>query len=603
MKNKQKRINELVSEINKHDELYWKKNEPVISDVEYDKLVTELALLDPANNLLSKVHSSVASNKKIQHKIPMLSLDKVYSFEDLVKWCSKVARSKDEVFRVELKYDGVSGDLRDGVLATRGDGIVGEDVTDKLPLIKIISTTDSKDVRGEIVFTKIDFQVNKNRVTRKGGEPYKNERNAVGGILNRDDIDTNVGQILTLVDFRHMGTQLTFDKITGLGEEGLIKIENNMRNLIFPVDGIVFKIADLVYAESLGSTRHHSKSQVAYKFSNPFEFSEIESLTWSVGKHTITPIAHIKPIQLSGVTIKNVNLHNMKNIRDLDIHIGDTLKVERAGDVIPYATGIQQGQERGRIDITHCPSCGYLVEYREPEIVCINPNCPGMHLVNLMDSVVRIGIERLGEPTLTKMIETLDVHNLIDIFSLTKEDIIKLDGFAKSSTDNLFNEIQRVKKGGVFEWQILSCLNLEGIGTSLSQDLLKKSCLKEIRKYSIEQFQFIQGIGPERAKILCTGLKENESYIDNLLHILPIKQNEVKGDLIKICFTGKFPEKKSYYYDLIKNRGFEIWEKVTKDLDILVVSDPSKGSNKQKKAEKLGVKIISVEDLLKNINE
>lgn len=595
------RINELSSEITKHDKLYWEKSNPIISDIEYDKLVNELKLLDPSNELIVKVHTPVSNEKKIRHKIPMLSLDKVYSFEDLVKWCRKVARSKSELFRNEVKYDGVSGDLRDGVLATRGNGIVGEDVSDTLRLIKIISITGDADVRGEILFTKSSFEKNKHLVVRKGGEVYKNERNAVSGILSRDDVDYTIGKVLTLVDFRYLGITLNLDDIEKLGEEGLRQVEEHVQGLDFPADGLVFKIDDQDYAQQLGSTRHHSKSEIAFKFANPFVFSELKGVTWSVGKHTITPVAQVEPVEVSGVIIQNPNLHNMKNIRDMGIYIGDTLKIERAGDVIPFVVGVREGQKRTYIDITECPVCGSRVKYEEPEMVCVNPYCPGKHLVTLMDAVIRIGIERLGEPTLRKMIITLSVYDLLDIFNLTKDQIILLEGFAESSTNNLFDEIQKVKDNGVFEWQILASVNLEGIGRSLSADLLEGRSLEEIRKYTIDQFETIQGIGPERAKVLFNGLKDNEEYIDALLKILPIKNIEATGDLIKICFTGKFPEKKSHYYDLIKNKGYDIWEKVTKDLDILVVADPNKGSGKQKKAENLGIKVVSIEELLNNL--
>lgn len=592
------RINELVKEITKHDNLYWEKSSPIISDPEYDKLVNELRKLDPTNNLIFRVHTPKTTGKKVQHKIPMLSLDKVYTYQDLVKWCKKVARTKDEVFKVQPKYDGVSGDLRDGILATRGDGFIGEDVTDKLPLIRILTenSKNSKNTRGEILFSKSDFS--KTNLVRKGGESYKNERNAVGGILNRDDIDMSVGKVLTLVDFNLLSRHLSLTEIENLGEDGLKEIESDIQDLDFPVDGIVFKLADEDYGNSLGSTRHHLKSATAFKFANPFKFSKLIGITWSVGKHTITPIGRVEPIEISGVIVKNVSLHNLKNIRDLDIHIGDELRIERAGDVIPYATGVAQGQEREWIYITDCPVCGFPVKYVDPEILCVNPNCNGKHLVTLLDSVTRIGIEHLGEPTLRKMVNTLGVYDLTDIFSLTKDDIIKLEGFAKSATDILFNEIQKVKKEGVFEWQILAALNLEGIGRSLSNDLLKDRTLNELRNYTISQFESIQGIGPERAKILFHGLRDSSQYIDQLLEIIPIKNSEPEKDLIKICFTGKFPEKKAYYYDLIKDKGFNVWEKVTKELDILVVADPSKLSGKQKKAEKLGIKVMSIEDLL-----
>lgn len=595
------RIKKLESEIRFHNHLYWDENEIAIDDRKYDELVNELKLLDPTNDLINKVHSSVKSDDKVHHNIPMLSMEKVYNYEDLLKWCTKVSRSTREIFRVEPKYDGVSGDFTDGVLSTRGDGFIGENVTDKLPLIEIVgSNIDTQNVRGEIIFTKSNFKKNRDIVLRKDGSKYKNERNAVGGILNRDDIDSKIGNILTMVDFNIPFYKFTLNEIIEGEKNGTLKsVEGVILNEDYPADGIVFKIDDENYAKSLGSTSHHLKSAMALKFVNPFGFSKLIKIIWSVGKHTITPIGRVEEVEVNDIIIKNVNLHNMKNIRDMDIHIGDTLKIERAGDVIPFATKVIPGKERTFIVITACPSCGHDVIYKDPEIVCSNPDCPGKHLMRLMDSVTRIGIERLGQPTLQKMVSTSGVYNLIDIFNLSREDIIKMDGFAESSTENLLIEIQTVKKTGVFEWQILSSLNLQGIGRSLSKDLLKDITLEELRTYSTYQLKLTEGIGEERAKVLYDGLIKEEKYIDDLLKILPIKERNIeeKGDRMKICFTGKFPEKKSYYYDLVQDK-YEIVEKVTKDLDILVVADTSKVSSKQIKAAEKGIKIMSIKDLL-----
>lgn len=604
------RVSFLKKEIEKHDHLYWTKSDPEISDADYDKLVEELRTLDPENKLLSKVHSPVSSEEKVEHLEPMLSLRKFYTTEELLKWLEGVCRNDNERLFIQPKFDGCSAELNRGVLSTRGDGFIGENVTSKLSLIEIIPYKDIHNnltingyMKGEIVFTKDSFIKNKHKVLRKDGSQYKNERNAVGGILNRDDINPSVGKILTLVDFTLITIPTTLGEIRKLFNvwDDIVK---KIKGLDYPTDGIVIKIADQEYARSLGETSHHLKSQACFKFENPTGDTVLRGITWSVGKNTITPIAQVDPVEISGITIQNVNLHNYKYIKDNDIKIGDTLIIERAGDVIPDVQTVIKGEVRTTISISECPSCGDPVSYYPPEVICVNINCSGMHLVKLMDSVVRIGIERLGRPTIKKMIETLHVKDLIDIFNLTKEQILKMEGFAESSTNNLFDEIQKVKSGGAYEWQILSSLNLFGIGTSLSRTLLENRTLEELSSLEPDDLSKIPGVGKERADVIYSGLKINEDYIHSLTEILPIKRERLKPlDVVttKVCFTGKFPEKKSYYYEIIESHGYEVVKRMTKDLDILVVSDPSKGSNKQKKAEKDGIRIMSIKELMDSL--
>jgi len=598
------KIKELTIKIIKHDQAYWVHNKPTISDPDYDKLVNELLELDPNNEYLKKVRApKVQSGGKVTHKVKMLSLDKAYSFEEILKWCKKVGRGDLELFRIMPKYDGVSGQLKDGILATRGDGEIGEDITHKLPFMTIIKKHDNPDVRGEILFKKSTFAQVKDTFKRKSGEPYKNERNAVGGILTRDDL--NIMKVLTFIDFNHTVTTVSLEQMIKGGEKEWNTFIKFIQSSDYPVDGIVVKIEDAGYGYSLGTTRHHAKDSIAFKFANPFVYSNIINVIWSMGKHVLTPIAEIEPVEISGVTVKRVSLHNMKNIIDMDICIGDSVKVERAGDVIPYISEATATSKRIGCHITNCPICGHDVEYIEPELVCINPDCTGKHLNTLMDAVERIGIERLGKPTLAKMVETLGVTDLIDIFNLTKDDIIQLEGFKETSTNNLFNEIQKPILNGVYEWQILACLNIEGIGRSLSKDLLKNKDLFTLASYDATDWEGIDGIGPERADALIKGLLNNGIYLSKLAKILPIKAPSMKeAGLIKICFTGRFPKNKKEYYAMLDDfGGYEIMDKVNKDTQILVVADPSvKKSNKMKTAEKRGTKIMGINELLEVID-
>ena len=597
------KIEKLENEIRYHDKKYWIDNNSKITDPEYDQLVNKLSDLDPDNKYLNRPKAPrVDSQGKVHHSIKMLSLDKAYSYEEIVKWCEKVSRSETEMFRIMPKFDGVSGQLIRGILATRGDGEIGENITNKLVYMDIIKKNETdENVRGEIVFTKSKFKEVKNTITRKSGEPYKNERNAVGGILNRDDLKPV--KILTFIDFESIYKDLTLHALKELGEDHWKFLITTIKDLNFPTDGIVVRVLDKKYAKSLGSTRHHLKSATAFKFENPFGWSEVVDIVLQPGKHGLTPVVKIKPLIINGVKITSVTGHNWRRVLDYDIRKGDMVKVERAGDVIPYITEVKLGSDRIKISIDKCPICNSDTIFIDPQLECSNINCEGKLLNRLYDSVIRIGIDRLGRPTIQKMIDVLNIENLVDIFSLTEDDIYKLPGFAKTSTKNLLYEISKVKENGVYEWQILASLNIPGIGQSLSKDLLCDRSLSKLTIMNKKDLEILPSIGPERAQYIHNGIYNNSEYLKEILRVLPIKENKViPKNLTKICFTGKFPERKSFYYNLLEKKGgYEILEKV-KDIDVLVVADPSKQSNKMKTAQKKGVKIIGINELAEELN-
>lgn len=589
----------LEAEIRIYDKAYWKDNKSLIDDPTYDQKTKQLLKIEPNNKYLNRPKApNVDSQGKVKHIIPMLSLDKAYEWDEIIKFCEKVCRNDEEELTLMYKLDGVSGQFIAKILATRGDGLIGEDITHKLPFIKIITHGEIDNIRGEILLTKSKFKEIKGVITRKSGEDYKNERNAVGGILSRDDIDPV--KILEFVDFEYIHSNITYSQLKEYGLEWWNKIIKDAKDSNYPTDGLVLKISDKKYAANLGSTRHHLKSAIAFKFENPYEWSWLRAIEFSPGKHDITPVGKVDPVEVSGITIKSPNLHNWANVLRLDLHIGDLVKVERAGDVIPDITDSKPGENRIPIIIPPCPVCQSEVVYKDPQLQCSNSECPGKLLNKLSDAVIRVGIDELGKPTIKKMMDTLNIEDLIGVFNVTIDDLLKLERFGEKSAENLFNEINKVKTEGIFEWQLLACLNLPGIGRSLSEDLLKERSFLDVSHLGIIELMEIEGIGPERAVVIHSGLFNNEKYLNELTAILPIKKNApIINDGIKICFTGKFPEKKSYYYEILKERGgYEIMNKVSKDTQILVVADPSKGSNKQKSAEKKGIKILGISELM-----
>ena len=597
-------LEELERLIAYHNELYWKKGTPEISDVEYDALMRELETLAPDHALLTAVHgASVASSGKVRHKEPMLSLDKAYSLEKVLEWADKYIRNADEMLLVQPKYDGISARWENGLLVTRGDGAEGEDISDKVPLIELESVDDyigklqrNMPIRGEIVIRDDDFRTVYRNIRRKNGEVYKNSRNAVAGIMGLKEIDDiqRQGAKLTLVDYRKISYAYSRRDLPEYFAELLEKIEN----LPYPTDGVVIKIADEEYAASLGNTAHHPRGAIAFKFTNIRRQSVLRNVEWSFGKNCLTPVAEIDPVEIGGVTITHATLHNLQNVLDRDICINDIIEVERAGDVIPYIVNSLPGENRRSVLINECPCCKSALEQIGPELCCVNKDCFEVRLQNLLAAVKNIGIERLGEPTLRKMMNTLNVRSLRDIFELKTSDIMHLESFKEKSAENLFNEIAKARN--VADYQVLAALNIPHVGLNVAKVILKNLPLAELRVADEESLSAIPGVGPERARAIKKELAMQSDFIDELLAAVILTESGKSEDdsLPTICFTGKMPEKRSYYEELAKSKGFRAVDSVSKELSLLVAADISGASSKLTKAAKLGVKVMSLEDFL-----
>ncbi len=600
-------IAELAALIEYHNKKYWADGEPEISDDDYDLLVRALTAKDSRHPLLAQVQAPlVASSGKIIHKTPMLSLDKAYSLEEVIAWAKKNARSTQEKFIVQPKYDGISALWSDGILATRGDGWEGENITDKQVLIELETIDGTRPlsgypgtIRGELVIRNDDFKNLYPNIRRKDGQTYKNSRNAVAGIMGLKDIKEMVYQRakLTLVDYR----LYTWDTSLGQLPEDWEYILQKAEALPYPMDGLVIKFADEAYASSLGNTAHHPRGQIAFKFSGIRRESVLLNVEWSFGKHNLTPVAEIEPVEIGGTTIRHATLHNLQNVLEKDLHIGDKVVVERAGDVIPYIVSAEPGENRKSCLIDTCTVCGTKLVTELPELRCPNPDCPETNLKRLTAAVKNIGIERLGEPNIRKMMQTLSVLRLSDIFRLTKADVLKLEGFQSQSADNLLQEINAAKV--LPDWKLLASMNIRNVGPNIAQQIMQNCSLAELREMTVDALSRIAGVGPVRAESLCRELRDQKEVLDELLSCVQITESAKDSTAEKptVCFTGKMPEKRSYYENLAEDAGFVPANIVTGSLTLLVCQDTAEDSGKLKKARKLGVRIVQLDDWLNEI--
>ncbi len=597
---------ELEKLIDHHFRSYWERGVSEISDDTYDALIEALRRLDPDHPLLSRIGStSIASGGgKVRHPEPMLSLDKAYSLAAVLEWARKFARSPGEPLLVEPKYDGISARFDGKILSTRGDGAEGEDITSKLPLVELetpgYTGPVDRPVLGELVLRNDRFAELSEKLTKPDGTPFfKNSRNAVPGILRRDDIRIfQYKQIrLTLVDYNLVSIPLALSAL----EERWDDLLAQLRELPYPQDGVVVKFADETFRRSLGNTAHHPRGEIAYKFSNVRKATKLLGVEWSFGKNCLTPVALLEPVDVNGITIKRATLHNVQNILDMDLMIGDDVIVERAGDVIPYISERTPGKERRSPLIDRCPACRSELIRRGPELVCPNAECPETLLQRLLGAVRSLGIEELGEPSLRQIMQKCGVRHLRELFSLQMADLLSLDGFAEKSARKVLDEIRRAQK--VEDFRLLAALNIPGIGLNVARQLLTGRTLAELRSMSEDSLAEIYGIGPERAKVLCREFSEGREALDELLSAVDLLHAEAEAPKPTVCFTGKMPEKRTFYEKLAADHGYRPVSDVTKELSLLVAADPTASGGKLDNARKYGVAIRGLEAFLADLGE
>ena len=594
---------ELAELLAYHNRLYWELNAPEISDAEFDVIYEKLRQLAPEHPALSQIYTpEVGVRGKVKHSSPMLSLDKAYTLEALLEWGEKYAESCDALLLVEPKYDGISARFDGKTLVTRGDGEFGEDISDKIPLIELeapgYTGVLDRPARGELVIRDDDFNTIYRNIRKKDGSLYKNSRNAVAGIVGLKDISSMIfqGAKITLADYRLYSYKVKLSELADKWEE----LKEKLASLPYPQDGIVLKFADEKFRASLGNTAHHPRGEIAYKFTNIKKVTKLLGVEWSFGKNCLTPVALLEPVEISGTTIRRASLHNVQNIRELGVMIGDEVVVERAGDVIPYISGVIPGTDHKSPLIETCPSCGAALKQIGPELVCAGTDCPETALQRLCAAVRNLGIERLGEPTLRRLMDKCGVKRLSQLFSVTAHDLLQIEGFASKSAANLVKEIQKARE--VNDYQLLASLNIPHIGLNMARQLLQERSLEELRSMSEEEFAVMNGIGPERAKALAEQFSLQREYLDELLCAVVLKRSSgVSAETKTVCFTGKMPEKRSYYEHLASENGYTAVDSVTTALTLLVAADPSASGGKLDKARKLGVKIAALDDFLKNI--
>ena len=675
----QEKYTKLRNEIEYHNNLYYNEDKPLISDMEYDALMRELKQLEQEYPELLKNEENgessptekiggTASEKfsKVRHRVPMLSLSNTYNISEIEDFDKRIKKiilsenvknhSKELEYILELKLDGLSISLiyENGVLVqavTRGDGQIGEDVTENIMEIKTIPKKLKKnvslEVRGEIILPISSF----NRINQEreddGEDVFANPRNAASGTIRQLDktivaergldcylyylvnaenygINTHLESIEYIEKLGFKTTKI-FEKYTDFKElkKSIDKWHNDRKKLDYETDGLVIKVNNFALYETLGYTTKSPRWAIAYKFPAEQVKTKLMDVTFQVGRTgVITPVAELEAVNLSGSVVKRASLHNFDEIRRKDIKIGDNVIVEKAAEIIPQVVNVvfddRTGQEIKIQEPTNCPVCNSELAHEEGLVAlkCHNPLCPEKVKRQIAYFVSRdaMNISGLGDKIVEKFIELGKIKTIVDIYSLEKyrEELENLEKMGQKSVDNLINSIESSKNRDFSK--VLYALGIPFVG-KFNANLLTKTFknIENLKNQSIENLLTVKGIGDKVAVAVNTFLNDENNWkiITDLQNIgLQFVVDETNSEEIadnpikdkNFLATGKLQKyKRNDIKDIILSKGGNYLSAVSKNLDFLIAGE--KAGSKLEKAEKLGIRILTEDEFEKEFLE
>lgn len=658
------RIEFLKGEIIKHNKLYYEQDAPSISDSEYDALFKELKDLENTfpqfateDSPTRKVgaNSNASEFTEVTHKYRLYSLDNTYSYDDLRVWYQKILKdmNKEEIELVcELKIDGLAmalsynnGSFIKG--ATRGNGIVGEDITENLKTIKSIPKTisfkNSLEVRGEVYMPVSSFERLNNERLNEGKQLFANPRNAAGGSVRQ--LNPEITRERDLAFFSYTGVldsvneeihthsqMLEFLKTQGFNVNPNIKVCKNIEEAInycteweekrfkldYATDGIVIKINNFAYQDELGFTSRAPKWATAFKFKPEEAVTKLLDIEINVGRTgAITPVAILEPVKLAGSTVSRATLHNADEIKRLDIRIGDYVWVKKAAEIIPKIIKVELSRrEDGLQEFIYpenCPVCNSKIIKDEAGVIqyCTNEiSCPAQvkARIKYWASKDGVDIDGLGESVCEQLFDLGYIKNYADLYYLTKEDVLNLDKFADKSAQNLIDAIEKSKNSefGAF----LSAIGIKFVGKETAELLARAFAnFDELKNAKLEDLSKIDGVG-EKIAVSIKEFFENENNINLIQKLFDagfnIKYPEILSEDapfvgLTFVFTGVLSKiTRNEAQKLAKSLGANVTNSVSKNTSYVVAGE-SAGS-KFDKAEKLGVTILNEDEFFDMVN-
>ena len=654
-------IEDLRKQLHYHNYRYYVLDDPVISDSQYDAMLKRLKELEEQfpefydeNSPTVRVGGKPLSKfKKVEHKIPMMSLDdgfeegEIIEFDRKVKRFLKLDEDEDIEYCVEPKFDGLSISIiyengKLSVASTRGDGLTGEDVTQNIktirnvPLVILNDPPQYLDVQGEVLLTKDEFKrINEERLN-EGLSVFANPRNAAAGSVRQLDPKETAKRNLIMIFYaireikgykKEISTQfeaLEVLKQMGFPVSDLNKLCRNIKEAIkhkeylglirkdlpYELDGVVIKVNSFELQKKLGFTTKSPRWAIAFKFETQQATTKIRDIEVNVGRTGIlTPVAILEPVKIGGVVVSKASLHTMDEIEKKDIMIGDTVFVQRAGDVIPEVVKpvkeLRDGTQRPFKMPQFCPVCGAKVVKDGAYYRCSNINCPKVLKESIKHFVSRkaMNIEGFGDKLIEQLVDKGIVKSVADLYKLDKDTLMGLDRVGEQLAENLLTSLSR-SKGTTFA-KFIYALGIRHVGEYVARLLAERfKNLDNLKKATKQELLSIDGIGEEIADSVIAFFNEekNLKMIEELLKAgVHFEEDTAKvNPKIKgksFVFTGTLSKPRDYYKELIEKNGGIVRNSVSKNLDYLVVGE-NPGS-KLKKAQKAQVEIINEEQLLK----
>jgi DNA ligase (NAD+) len=654
------RIDVLRREIRRHDHLYYVKGRPEISDAAYDRLLRELAALEeefpelrspdsPSERVSGKVQDAF---EEVRHLAPMLSLDSLMDSGEVREFDKRVRKGLGETayrYVAEPKFDGLSVELvyRDGHFlrgSTRGDGVVGEDVSANLRTIRSLPLslwTDARPapgtvaVRAEAIMRLGPFEALNRRMMEEGKEPFANPRNAASGSLRQLDTSITASRPLDLFAYDVMFSDALALRTQKEALEALLawgfRVEEQFRlcesvdevvayhdeleakrdALDYELDGIVVKVDRRDQQEELGTRSRSPRWAVAFKFQPRQEVTEVMDIAVQVGRTgKLTPVALLRPVDVSGVTVSRATLHNQDEVRRKDVRVGDRVRIQRAGDVIPEVVEVLTEHRKGDANEflmpEACPVCGSAVAIRGAYHVCTGGwSCRAQQTGRIQHFASRgaMEIDFLGEKTVAQLVERGLVADLADLYRLEKKDVLELEGFAEKSADNLVTALEASKRAPLDRF--IYALGIANVGQHVARVLAAHfGSLPALAAADEKTLLGVHEIGPEVARAVVDYFSDekNRRVIERMEASgleLVWERSEAERTLegTKVVFTGALQKlQRDEARRLVEERGGRVTSSVSKTTSFVVVGEDA--GSKAEKAKELGVKILSEEEFL-----
>ena len=661
MKQVQEEISKLVSLLNKYSYDYYVEDNPQISDTEYDTLYKQLEKLEEnhpeyilENSPTQRVGDRVLDEfEKITHKVPMLSLSNTFSTEDLRDFdarISKLVPDHSVEYICELKIDGLAISIKyeNGKLvsaATRGDGSIGEDVTENIKTIfsipKVLKDNRTFEVRGEVYLPRKSFELLNSERESNNEVLFANPRNAAAGSLRQLDSKITAKRRLSAFIYSIVGDDSIVSQENALNtaKEYNLPVNPNFKlcknidevidyinywtehkkNLPYDIDGIVIKVNSYSTQEEVGYTQKSPRWATAYKFPEEELATKLLDVELSVGRTgIITPVAILDPIVISGSTVSKASLHNKDIIDELDIHIGDMVVVKKAGEIIPKVVRVvrelrTEGSTKYTMPNT-CPSCGQQTYTKEndPFTRCKNPDCPDQNIRRIIHFASRdaLNIEGLGDKVVTTLYEKGIIAHTIDLFSLEREKLISLDRMGEKSVDNLLNAIENSKQNSLDK--VIFALGILNVGKKAGKILAEKYLnLTNLMNATLDELVNLDDVGQITAESILDYLSDenNIKFINDLIKVGMNPQYEVQEVNTDNIFAGKTVVLTGKLIELTRNEAKEYLEKygakvtgsVTSKTDLVIAGE--KAGSKLAKAEQLGIRVINEEEFANMVRE